>query len=159
MEACPSFQPWHDKATGKTFLRYKDGKCLHYYFYFIDAMLGLCYLRVPTWAPFRLQFYFNGHNLLAHKLDREGIGYRMIDNAFVAIDDWERGGLWPRRFTSQPCTTSSINWRHVLPRDRPVRSGVHWSLMQVEYATDLVFHKQDVLRPLYGRSRGRRSTR
>ena len=29
------------------------------------------------------------------------------------------------------------------------RSGVHWSLMQVEYATDLVFHKQDVLRPLY----------
>src|SRR2546429_542765 len=81
----------HDKATGKTFLRYKDGKCLHYYyFYFIDAMLGLCYLRVPTWAPFRLQFYFNGHNLLAHKLDLAGIGYRMTDNAFVAIDDWER---------------------------------------------------------------------
>ena len=21
---------------GRTFLRYKDGKCLHYYFYFID---------------------------------------------------------------------------------------------------------------------------
>ena len=29
------------------------------------------------------------------------------------------------------------------------RSGVHWSLMQVEYATDRVFHKRDVLRPLY----------
>jgi hypothetical protein len=28
-------------------------------------------------------------------------------------------------------------------------SGVHWSLMQVEYATDLVFHNPDVLRPLY----------
>ena len=28
-------------------------------------------------------------------------------------------------------------------------SGVHWSLMQVEYATDMVFHQQDVLRPLY----------
>src|SRR3954469_5720563 len=75
MEPCPSFQPWHDKASGKTFLRYKDGKCLHYYFYFIDPMLGLCYLRVPTWAPFRLQFYFNGHNLLAHKLDLEGIAF------------------------------------------------------------------------------------
>jgi hypothetical protein len=33
MEPCPSFQPWHDKRTGKTFLKYKDGKCLHYYFY------------------------------------------------------------------------------------------------------------------------------
>ena len=30
------------------------GKCLHYYFYFIDPQLGLCYLRVPTWCPFRL---------------------------------------------------------------------------------------------------------
>ena len=39
------------------------------------------------------------------------------------------------------------------------RSGVHWSLMQVEYATDLVFHKQDVLRPLYEGCPGRRSTR
>jgi hypothetical protein len=34
----------------------KDKKCLHYCFYFIDEEFGLCYLRVPTWAPFRLQF-------------------------------------------------------------------------------------------------------
>lgn len=60
MEPCPAFTPWHDKITGRTFLRYKDGKCLHYYFYFIDPEFGLCYLRVPTWAPFRLQFYCNG---------------------------------------------------------------------------------------------------
>src|SRR4030042_1478500 len=49
----PPFAPWHDKVTGKTTLRYKDGKCLHYYFYFLDTEFGLCYLRVPTWAPFR----------------------------------------------------------------------------------------------------------
>ena len=54
MEPCPSFKPWHDKKTGKTFLKYTDGKCLHYYFYFLHEDLGLCYLRVPTWAPFRL---------------------------------------------------------------------------------------------------------
>ena len=70
MEACDAYQPWHDKRTGRTFLRPDSGKCLHYYFYFIDAELGLCYLRVPTWCPFRLQFYYNGHNLLARKLDR-----------------------------------------------------------------------------------------
>jgi hypothetical protein len=57
MEACDSYRPWHDKANGKTFVRPDSGKCLHYYFYFIDAMLGLIYLRVPTWCPFRLQFY------------------------------------------------------------------------------------------------------
>src|ERR1700723_1814779 len=40
------------------------------------------------WAPFRLQFYCNGHSWLARKLSAKGIGYTMADNAFVHIDDW-----------------------------------------------------------------------
>lgn len=80
MECCNTYKPWHDKTTGKTFLKFDQRKCLHYYFYFIDRELGLCYLRVPTWPPFRLQFYMNGHNLkvgrvqtptLAMLVDRE----------------------------------------------------------------------------------------
>ena len=90
MEACPSYRPWHDKATGKTFLRGDTGKCLHYYFYFIDEELGLCYLRVPTWAPFSLQFYCNGHSALAQSLKREGIDFAQADNAFLRIDDLPR---------------------------------------------------------------------
>ena len=85
MEACDAYKPWHDKQTHKTFIRPDSGKCLHYYFYFMDAKLGLIYLRVPTWAPFRLQFYCNGHNWLARKLTANGIGYTMADNAFVRI--------------------------------------------------------------------------
>ena len=90
MEACDSYRPWHDKASGKTFVRPDSGKCLHYYFYFMDADLGLIYLRVPTWSPFRLQFYCNGHGWLARQMTAEGIGYTMADNAFVRIDDWQR---------------------------------------------------------------------
>jgi hypothetical protein len=52
MEACDTYKPWHDKHTHRTFSRPDTGKCLHYYFYFIDAELGLIYLRVPTWCPF-----------------------------------------------------------------------------------------------------------
>jgi Cupin len=48
MEACNTYKPWHDKQTHRTFLRPDTGKCLHYYFDFIDAELGLIYLRVPT---------------------------------------------------------------------------------------------------------------
>ena len=51
METCASFKPWHDKKTGKTFLKPDSGRCIHYYFYFIDPDFGLCYLRVSTWAP------------------------------------------------------------------------------------------------------------
>ena len=73
MEACQTFKPWHDKTTGKTGLRPTAGKCLHYYFYFLHPRLGLVYVRVPTWLPFRLQIYFNGHNWLARRLEEEGI--------------------------------------------------------------------------------------
>ena len=51
MEPCSTYKPWHNKQTGKTYLLPDDGKCLHYYFYFIDQELGLCYVRVPTWLP------------------------------------------------------------------------------------------------------------
>src|ERR1017187_10750370 len=50
MEPCGSYKPWHDKKTHKTYLKPNDGKCLHYYVYFIDEDLGLCSLRVPTWT-------------------------------------------------------------------------------------------------------------
>jgi len=79
-----------DKQTHKTFVRPDSGQCLHYYFYFQDARFGLVYLRVPTWAPFRLQLYCNGHSWRARQLDANGIGYSMADNAFLRIDDWSR---------------------------------------------------------------------
>jgi hypothetical protein len=85
MEACDSYKPWHDKRTHRTFLRPDSGKCLHYYFYFIDAELGLIYLRVPTWCPFRLQFYCNGHSWLARQLAATGIGFTLADNVFLQI--------------------------------------------------------------------------
>ena len=53
----------------------------------IDEELGLVYLRVLTWAPFRLQFYCNGHGCLARRLTPPGIGFTPADNAFVRIDD------------------------------------------------------------------------
>ena len=43
-----NYKPWHNKQTGKTYLLPDDGKCLHYYFYFVDQELGLCYVRVAA---------------------------------------------------------------------------------------------------------------
>jgi len=57
-------QDVQDKAMGKPF-KDRSSKCLKYYFYFIDEVLGLWYLRVPTWLPFKLQIYRNGHSLLS----------------------------------------------------------------------------------------------
>jgi hypothetical protein len=150
MESCTAFRPWHDKHTGHTFLKPTSGKCLHYYFYFILPDLGLGYLRVPTWAPFRLQFYFNGHNELARKLDGGGIGYTLLDNAFIKIDNPKRAqqladSIRPDHLHRQ---LDDIV-REYCPIVRHFTSGYHWSIMQAEYATDIVFKRQQDLTPLY----------
>jgi hypothetical protein len=150
MEACPAYRPWHDKQTGKTFLRADTGKCLHYYFYFMDAALGLVYLRVPTWAPFRLQFYCNGHSWLARRLTSEGIGFTAADNAFIRIDDWQRAQDLADSFS--PDLLHRVLDRHAVlccPVLDAFGQSYHWSLMQVEYATDLVFRSTTTLKPLY----------
>lgn len=150
METCPSFKPWYDKATGQTTLRGTEGKCLHYYFYFIDEDLGLCYLRVPTWAPFRLQFYFNGHNLLALQLKSQGIGYRLVDNVFVDIEDFVRAQeLADSLRVDKLHRTLDRIARWLCPILDHFQSGYHWSVMQVEYATDIVFRGLKDLQPLY----------
>jgi predicted transcriptional regulator len=150
MEGCDTYKPWHDKRTHKTYLRPDSGKCLHYYFYFMDAELGLIHLRVPTWAPFRLQFYCNGHSRLARQLTAERISFTAADNAFTRIADWQRAqdladGFSPDqlhrvldRYAAQCCPVLDV-----------FAQTYHWSLMQVEYATDLVFRSAGTLGPLY----------
>jgi len=150
MEPCPAFTPWYDKASGKTTLRYKDGKCLHYYFYFIDPEFGLCYLRVPTWAPFRLQFYCNGHNWLAGQLQQTGIAFQQLDNTFSSIADFSRAqtlsDAFPIDRLHRALDTFAARYCPVAAR---FGTTYHWSIMQVEYATDIVFYRQSELRPLY----------
>ncbi len=150
MESCHTFKPWHDKGSGKTGLRMRQGKCLTYYFYLIDPDLGLMYVRVPTWLPCRLQIYFNGHNWLAGQLDKNGIGHQMRDNAFIRIDDWERAcqiahGFkveeWERKFNRLA--------KRFCPIQDTFEGGYRWTVMQVEYALDVVFKNDASLSPLY----------
>ena len=150
LESCPSFKPWHDKKTGRTFLRSTESKCVHYYFYFILEDLGLCYLRVPTWAPFRLQFYFNGHNQLAALLSKRNISYCLMENAFIEIKDFVKAQELTDRFDVKRLHRRLDQVaRAFCPVIRHFPSGYHWSLMQVELATDVVFKYQSDLRPLY----------
>lgn len=150
MESCPSFRPWHDKTSHQTSLRNREAKCLHYYFYFIDADLGLCYLRVPTWAPFRLQFYFNGHNWLARQLARKGLGHTLLDNAFVQLDDFTAAQKLADAFDVRKLHRKLDQYaRRFCPVVRHFTGGIHWSLMQLEYATDIVFRRREDLAPLY----------
>lgn len=149
-EACESYRPWHDKASGKTFLKPDSGKCLHYYFYFIDEKLGLCFMRVPTWCPFRLQFYCNGHSWLARKLTAAGIDFTLADNAFVRIEDMARAQALADALTPDELHRRLDYYaKRLCPVLEVFKQRYHWSLIQVEYSTDLIFRSQAALKPLY----------
>lgn len=150
MEACPSYRPWHDKTTGKTYLKPASGKCMTYYFYFIDEQLGLCYLRVPTWCPFRLQFYCNGHNWLANQLKQRGIAHKMLDNAFVQIADYAVANKIANEFDVEFLHQRLDEFaRQYCPIITDLNLTYHWSIMQAEYAADLIFKNQDALQAFY----------
>jgi hypothetical protein len=151
MEACPTYRPWHDKQTGRTFLKSVPGKCLHYYFYFIDPELGLCYIRVPTWAPFGLQFYFNGHHQLASRLERARVAYQMLDNAFVSVGDLAAGQRLADDLDIAKLHAALDRYAALCcPCVKELKvPSYHWSIMQIEYSTDVIFKRQADLAPIY----------
>lgn len=165
MEACASYMPWHDKETHKTFLRANSGKCLHYYFYFMDEEVGLCYLRVPTWLPCRLQFYCNGHSWLAHKLTAESIDYATADNAFIRIDDFARAQEIADKFRPDDLHRVMDRYAETCCPIRDVfLQKYHWSFMQIEHSTDLPgiprrVQTQAAVRRNFQRSRACRQSR
>jgi hypothetical protein len=151
MESCPTYKPWYDKETGHAYLKPDQTRCLHYYFYFIDEDLGLCYVRVPTYCPFRLQIYFNGHGWLAAQLHKKRIKFTLMDNAFTTINDWEKAQHLADQLNGRAVHKYLNRFaRRFCPVIRHFRLEYHWSLMQTEYATDIVFLRQSELKDIYG---------
>ena len=149
IDACDAYKPWHHKQSGKTFIRAGQWQ--------VPALhgspvrqFGLVYLRVPTWAPFRLQFYCHGHNWLAHRLTAKGIGYRMADNASIRIDDWQRAQELANELSPDQLHRALDRYAApCCPVAEVFGLAYHWSLMQVEYTTNLEFRSTTTLGPPY----------
>jgi hypothetical protein len=82
VEACQSFKLAYGQNRPQ--LINSRRKCLCLYFYLFDRQFGLMHVRIASWFPFSIQIYLNAHEWLAGKLDRCGIGYRKLENAFYA---------------------------------------------------------------------------
>jgi hypothetical protein len=119
-------------------------KCLHFYFYVIDAELGFMHVRLQSWFPFQIQIYLNGREWLARQLDKRGIGYFRYENTFLRIDDLrtaERlcasftGRRWWRVFNA---FARRVN--PVLPVIQRLGFGsYYWAIDACEVATDLMW--------------------
>ncbi len=150
METCHAYQPWYDKIHRKAYLKSTTSKCLHYYFYFIDELLGLCYVRVPTWCPFKLQIYFNGHALLASQLTNKDIKFEAVENAFIDIADLEVANQLIQKIDVEQLHHKLDQFaEYFCPVMSEFNVAYHWSLTQVEYATDIIFKRQKDLQSIY----------
>jgi hypothetical protein len=126
-------------------------RCLVVYYYWMGQDFGLLHGKLQTWFPFTAQVYVNGHEWLARKLARDGIGFRKVDNAFVWLADPARAQQAVTRF-----------WRRDWPRflDRLARQvnplltdwlagqNYYWVIDQAEFSTDVLFADRSALEPL-----------
>ena len=109
-------------------------------------------MRLESWFPLTIQVCINGHDWLARKMDRHGVNYRKVDNAFVALSDPKRA----QRFAD---AMAKANWPRILDafahRVNPLLGDLlrglryYWVTDQAEYATDLIFRGRASLEGLY----------
>jgi hypothetical protein len=150
MELNRTYKPWHDKTSGKTYFTKDKTKCLTYYFYFIDREFGLCFIRVPTIAPFKIDFYFNGHNWLETKLNKNGIPYHKVDNAFTHIADFVEAQRYSDKIRVEDLHKAlDIFVERYCPMPDEWNLRYNYTIQQVEYACDILFESEDALKPLY----------
>lgn len=154
LEVAQGFDINKNKAEKKLELVSRQRKCLHIYYYFIDELLGLCYFRIQTFFPFKIQSYFNGHNWLANRLDKAGIVYQKHDNCFSDISDIDKAQQIADDFYSTQLHTILDRWTEqfvpILPLFRDKWNlSYHWSIKQIEYAKDVMFYSQQKLELFY----------
>ena len=150
IERCRCFKVGKHQTPGLFQLQWRRGKCQHFYIYFRDAEFGLCHLRLPTWAPFRLQFCCNGHDWLEWQMRSAGLRFKKADKGFTHVSDFAAAQALLKNFEPQRLhrmlDQMAARWVAVHGR---FGQSLHWSVYQAEWSTDIVFQNDRVLPALY----------
>jgi hypothetical protein len=142
------------RVTNKIELKARRRKCLHIYFYFIDEDYGLCYFRVQTYFPFKVQVYCNGHEKLALDMQKAKIEYTKADNCFSWITNVNKAQELADKINISSFHSKLDYWTNeyvpILKRlSQMWIMKYHWSIKQVEYSTDIIFQSEERLNLLY----------
>jgi hypothetical protein len=131
------------------------GKCLHYYHYFLHAELGLCYVRIQSWFPFRVHVGLNGRQWLYQQLQQRGVSFHKRDNLLLSVADptLAQQLLDDQRRTDWPTLLDNLVrplqplWTYLHDVNKPY----YWMTEQSEWASDFVFRSADDLALWYPR--------
>ena len=128
-----------------------------YYFYLQDQDFGRMFLRICSYFPFNARICLNGHEWLACRLRREGIGFEQCGNAFRTCADPARLQELADQFSAADIEAGAHRWlAHLVPffadgERRRQGFGYRLFVSQVEYCTNLVFDNRAALDRLHDR--------
>ena len=154
VEPCRTFTVQGNHQTHRLEIVQRQSKCLHFYFYYLDAEFGMIHVRLQSWAPYPIQIYINGREWLARQLAQRGIKFHRYANSFTWIEDLAAAEELCERFAHRrwPRLLNAFARRvnPLLPTIR--RAGFrsyYWVIDQCEYATDVMFKDRKTLKELY----------
>ena len=156
VELCRSFEVRRNPDTKHLDLVPEIRKCLHWYVYFSDAVLGLCHVRIQSWLPFTVQVCVNGRDMLCRELTKRGIGFVRSDNCLTNVDDF---AVAQEILNAQPWLPWSTLLDDLVGRACPELLKLpgygsqpqqyYWSADETECPTDVVFRSAEKLAALY----------
>ena len=153
VEPCRRCGVGYTAETKKLVPTLKDGKCLHYYHYYLDPRFGLMYTRLQSWFPFSMHIGLNGREWLAQQLQAANIDYRKCDNCFTHISDFAKA---QQLLHAQVQLDWSTVLEELAARSNPLHTELlqpaqpyYWSTEATEWASDILFRSPADLAKLY----------
>ena len=139
-------------------LRSQRSRFTHYYFYLRDETLGPMVLRVASFFPFQTTYYLNGHSFIEQELNRNKIGFRKNDNAFLAVDDVAALQAAADRLTGKVIAERLDYWTLLLgPKFSNRERGAmnlhrFYAVNQIEYCRNFIFKRHFPIHRIFERS-------
>ena len=130
----------------------------HYYFYIRDEVLGPMVMRVASFFPFQATYYLNGHSFIEQELNRDKIGFRKNDNAFLAVADVAALQAAADRLSPEVIRKRLDYWTLLLgPKFSKTGAGAmnlrrFYAVNQVEYCRNFIFKRHFPIHKIFERS-------
>jgi hypothetical protein len=155
VEACSTYRLRKNEA-GLLMPRKEAGRCTHYYHYFRHPRLGLCYVRLQTWFPFRVHVGLNGREWLFQQLQQQGSDFQRRGNLLLSVQDAAKAQAvldeqvrsdWPGLLQELVAPIQPL-WSYL---HDTVHTPYYWMTEQSEWATDIIFKSPDFMATWYPR--------
>jgi hypothetical protein len=130
----------------------------HYYFYIRDEGLGPLIVGVGSFLPFQTRYWINGPSFIAGELQRQGVGFRKDDNAFLGVSDPQALQAAADRLSPEIIRQRLDYWTWVVgpqfsSQDRAaINLRRDYSLNQVEYCRHFIFRRHFPIHKIFQRS-------